>query len=195
MREFIYFSSKAQTSGAALSRGSDLMKAGRMDIVIHFIINTFFISHGIRDDVKLHLVFHGPPTPPRHIEITITPETDLSKKDIGNFLKKMLYKCKEGEKTEVFPGCFIEKKSFMGLVNELIEGGKEILILDKKGENLREVEISEESVFIIGDHDGLPKKEVKSLKKMTTPVSVGPRMYFASQVATVINNELDLRGF
>ena len=197
MRTFIYFSNSAATSGKALSgnKGSlELMKAGRMDIVIHVIINTFFISHDIRDDVKLHLVFHGPPDPPRHIEINITPEMSLSKKDIGTFLKKVLYKYREGENTEVFPGCFIEKKSFLNLVDDLLKEGKEIFVMDGKGESLRDVKISEDSVFVIGDHNGIPKKELKRLKKMVTPVSVGPKMYFASQVATIINNELDVRG-
>jgi len=32
------------------------------------------------------------------------------------------------------------------------------------------------------------------LKKYLTPVSVGPKMYFASQTVAVVNNELDFRG-
>ncbi|MHA1869020.1 MAG: hypothetical protein ACTSXD_13335, partial [Candidatus Heimdallarchaeaceae archaeon] len=37
MREFIYFSSKAHTSGNFDSE--NLMKAGRMDIVCHVVVN------------------------------------------------------------------------------------------------------------------------------------------------------------
>jgi len=29
---------------------------------------------------------------------------------------------------------------------------------------------------------------------MTNPVSIGPKMYFASQTVAVVNNELDNRG-
>ncbi|MBU1252665.1 MAG: hypothetical protein KJ905_00330 [Nanoarchaeota archaeon] len=197
MRTFIYFSNSAATSGKALSGGNvNLMKAGRMDIVIHVIINAFFISHDIRDDLKLHLIFNGPPDPPRHIEINITPEMSLSKKDIGTFLKKVLYKYREGGRHEVFPGCFIEKKSFLKVIDDFLEEGKKIFVMDRKGASLRNVEISEDSVFVIGDHDGLPKKELKRLKNLEGihRVSVGPKMYFASQVATIINNELDIRG-
>jgi len=197
MRTFVYFSNSAATSGKTLSgdRGKmDLMKAGRMDIVIHVIINAFFISHEIRDDVKLHLIFNGPPDPPRHIEINVTPEMSLSKKDIGTFLKKVLYKYREGENTEVFPGCFIEKKSFLKVVDDFLEKGKKIFVMEKKGRSLRDIKISKDSVFVIGDHDGLPKKELKRLKSLVTSVSVGPKMYFASQVITILNNELDVRG-
>ena len=59
---------------------------------------------------------------------------------------------------------------------------------------MREAKIPKESVFLIGDHEGLPSKELKRLKKIVNSISVGPKMYFASQVVSIINNELDLRG-
>lgn len=106
----MYFSGKATTSG-----GFDinkLMNAGRLDIAIHVIISCFFLSHDIRKDAKLHLVFYGMPDPPKHIEMQVTPELEISKKDVGNLLKKILYKYQKGRKAEVLPGCSIEKKKF-----------------------------------------------------------------------------------
>ncbi len=191
MRHFIYFSEGARTSGNF--KTDNLMKAGRLDITMHVIINTFFLSHRTRDDIKLHLVFYGQPDPPKHIEIQIKPELEISKKDIANLIKKILYKYKEGKKTEVFTGCFVEKKSFLKVVEELMGEGKEIFILDKKGENLRKAKIPKDSVFILGDQEGLPKKELKRLKSLAVPVSVGKNIYFASQVVTIVNNELDHR--
>jgi len=193
MRHFVYFSKNARTSGNF--RVDKLMEAGRMDIVMHVIIHSFFLSNKLRENVKVHLVFYGSPSPPRHIELQIKPETNLSKKDIGNLIKKILYKYREGKKTEVLPGCWIEKKNFSKVIEDLEGKGKnEIFILDKKGESLRKVEIPKNCVFVLGDHDGLPKKEVKRLKNITKPISVGKEIYFASQVVTIINNELDLRG-
>ncbi len=197
MRHFIYFSSKAATSGKALSgeKGKgNLMKAGRMDIAIHTIISAFFLSHGFRKDVKMHLVFYGPPDAPKHIEMQVTPELDISKKDIGNLIKKILYKYREGKKTEALSGCFIEKKSFLKVVEGLYEDGNEIFILDRKGEDIRKAKIPEESVFVLGDHEGLPIKELKRLKKIAKKISIGPKMYFASQTVAIVNNELDRRG-
>ncbi len=193
MRTFVYFSGTARTSGNFDVK--NLMKAGRMDIVMHTIINAFFLSHKLREDVKLHLVFYGAPDPPKHIELQVKAETELSKKDLGNLIKKILYKYKEGKKIEVLPGCFIEKKSFLKVVEELTEQGNEIFVLDKKGKNIREAKIPEKSVFIVGDHNGLPKKELKRLKKIGKTISAGPETYFASQIMTILNNELDLRGF
>ncbi|HEB47222.1 MAG TPA: hypothetical protein ENI22_02025 [Candidatus Pacearchaeota archaeon] len=192
MRNFVYFSSEARTSGNF--NVNELMKAGRMDIVMHVIINSFFLSHSLRDDVKLHLIFYGAPDPPKHIEIQVKPETKLSKKDVANLIKKILYKYREGKKTEVLPGCSIEKKSFLKVIGELAKENKKIFVLDKKGEDIRKVKIPGKSVFILGDHNGLPRKELKRLKKIAGSISVGPRIYFASQIITILNNALDLRG-
>jgi len=194
MRHFVYFSSQASTSGKALS--GDLMKAGRMDIAIHSFIQGVFLSHDFRKDVKFHFIFYGMPDPPKHIEIQVTDELGLNKKDVGKIIQKILYKYKEGEKKEILPGCFIEKKSFLNVVEELIEEGKYIFVLDKNGEDLRKIKIPDDSVFIIGDHEGLPKKELKRLRKSekVKEISIGPKMYFASQVVAILNNELDIRG-
>ncbi len=188
MRHFVYFSSKARTSG----NFNDLMKAGRIDIAIHSLINALFLSHDKRKDVKVHFVFYGAPDPPKHIEISINPEFDISKKDVGSLIKKALYKYKKGEKREALPGCFVEKKSFLKVIDELSEEN-EIFLLDKKGANIRKAKIPTNSVFILGDHEGLPKKESKRLRKTANIISLGSKTYFASQVVTIINNELDFR--
>ena len=192
MRQFVYFSKSAATSGKVLAENS-LMQAGRMDIAIHSFIQGVFLSHGFRKDVKFHFVFYGQPDPPKHIEIQVKDELDLSKKDVGNLIKKILYKYKPGKKTEVLPGCFIEKKSFLGVLDNLIKEGNEIYILDKEGEDIRKADISKDCVFVLGDHEGLPKKELKRLKEMSKKVSIGSKMYFASQTVAVVNNELDRR--
>ena len=198
MREFIYYSKTAPTAGNLVK--DDLMKSGRIDIAIHTIIAAFFLSHSFRNDVKLHLIFDGAPDPPRHLELKPVIEGQvgkdkiyLSKKDISWIIKRMLYKYKEGEKKEVFPGYWIEKKSLMQLLKELHEEGKEIYLLDENGFDIRNIEISKNPVFVIGDHQGLPnlKKELKRIN--ITPVSIGKRTYFASQTVSILNNEIDRR--
>lgn len=190
MKHFVYFSASGPTSGKF---DSNLMKAGRMDIAIHSLIQSLFLSHSFRDDVVFHLIFYGMPDPPKHIEIQIKDETIISKKDIGKLISKILYKYKEGEKNEIFPGCFIEKRSFLKVIGDLEEKGNEIFVLDGKGEDIREADIPDKCVFVLGDHKGMPSKEFKRLKKEATLVSVGPKTYFASQTVAIVNNELDRR--
>jgi len=198
MREFVYFSSKARTSG----NWDDLMTAGRMDIACHVLINSFFLSHKLREDAKLHMIFYGPPDPPKHLEFQPTKfieETgkqagkesiDISKKDVAGLIKKMLYKYRPGVRHEVAKGYWIEKKSLFAVLEDIRNEGKEIYILDAKGKDIRDIKFKN-PVFILGDHQGLPAKELKRLKREVIPVSVGDRTYFASQVVTIVNNELD----
>lgn len=196
MREFIYFSNKARTSGNFNT--SKLMDAGRMDIACHVLINAFFLSHKIREDTKLHLVFNGPPNPPMHLEIfpegkKSSGSISLSKKDVANLIKKLLYKYQKDKKVAVEEGYSVEKKSLFKVVEELILQGKTIFVLDFKGDNIRDVKFEDDCVFIIADQDGFPKKELKKLKSLGVSLSVGKKIYFASQVVTIINHELDFQ--
>jgi tRNA (pseudouridine54-N1)-methyltransferase len=191
MREFVYVSQKARTSGNWPE--NDLMKAGRMDIVCNVIIACFFLSHKLRENVKLHLIFNGPPNAPMHLELISNENMPISKKDVAGLIKRMLYKQKEGKKIEVFPGCFIEKKSFSAVMKELQEEGKTIYILDVKGRHLRELADKEleQCVFVLGDHEGLPTKELKKFKER---ISIGNKIYFASHTIVIVQHEFDVRG-
>jgi len=198
MREIIYYSRTAPTSGGYIKE--DLQESGRIDIAIHTVIATFFLSHKIRPDAKLHLLFAGPPDPVKHLEIkpvlegrTGVDKIHLAKTNVSAILKKMLYKYREGKRHEVFPGYWIEKKGMMEFINDLIREDRNVYILDPKGEDIREAEIGEDPLFILGDHKGLPAKELKRFKKICTPVSIGKRTYFASQTIAILNNELDRR--
>jgi tRNA (pseudouridine54-N1)-methyltransferase len=190
MREFIYYSKNAITTGKFDL--SDLMKAGRMDIVCNVIISCFFLSKDIRDDVRLHLIFDGPPRPPVHLIFESGKEMPISKKDIGGLIKRMLYKTpqEQGKLVKVFPGCFVEKKSFEKIVNELEKKGKNIFLLNKRGKDIRELELKGNEVYIIGDHDGFGREKERFLKRIDK-VSVSPRVLFASQVFVLIHNEID----
>ena len=190
MAEFIYYSKSAVTAGNFIKE--NLMEAGRMDIVVNVIISTLFLSHETRKDVKLHLLFDGPPNPPMHILIEYHPDLPISKKDVGGLIKKILFKApkEKGKITNPIPGCFAEKKSFEALIEELNEQGKNIFLLDKKGEDIRNLKLKGNEVFVLGDQDGFPSDK-KSLLKRIDKISVSPKTLFASQVVTIVHNEID----
>lgn len=197
MRELIYYSRTAPTAGYYIKE--DLQESGRLDIAIHSVIATFYLSHKIRRDVKLHLVFAGPPDPVKHLELFPVLKTEsedaifIGKKDVASIIRRMLFKYKEGKKSEVFPGYWIEKKPLLKIVDELSKQDRNIYLLDSDGQDIRQAEIKPDPVFILGDHKGLPAKELKRLKSLCTPVSIGKRTYFASQTIAILNNELDRR--
>ena len=186
MREFILISNHGRTKGD----WKDLMAAGRMDIICHSVISSLFLSNAARTDVKLSILLNGPPDPPKHIEISYKEDSHISKKDIGNLIRSTLWKYKPNKKIEAFPGVFVEKKSFKKIVEEIDEN-KEIYYLDKRGEDITKIDFEENPVFVIGDHEGIPKQEKKWLKKNAVPVSIGPNVYFTSQCISFINILLD----
>ncbi|MEM4330870.1 MAG: tRNA (pseudouridine(54)-N(1))-methyltransferase TrmY [Candidatus Pacearchaeota archaeon] len=194
MREFIYYSKNAVTAGSLIRE--NLMEAGRMDIAINVIINSFFLSHNFRRDVVLHLVFEGRPNPPVHITLRYEEGIPISKKDVAGLIRRILYKVpkERGEIVKVFPGCFVEKKSFEALIEELDKEGKNIFLLDKKGEDIRHLIIKGNEVFVLGDHEGFPY-EKRHLLKRIDKISVSPKVLFASQVITLVHNEIDRQEF
>ncbi|MBS3073383.1 hypothetical protein J4465_01120 [Candidatus Pacearchaeota archaeon] len=191
MRDFFYFSRNARTSG----NFDDLMGAGRIDIALHIIIMSFFVSNATRDNVKLHLFFYGQPDPPKHLELgPFKNEEDIqgiSKKDLSGLLKRMLYKYKKGIKNEAFKNCWIEKKDIFKELNELKKQNRKIYILDDKGEDIRKIQIGENPIFVLGDQEGFNKKEMKELEQIGQKISIGKITYFASQTLAIIQNELD----
>lgn len=190
MREIVYVSKNAVTTG----NFRDLMKAGRMDIVCHAVIMSFFVSNKLRDNVKLHLFFYGPPDPPKHLELKpeINEKFQISKKDISGLIRRILFKYRKGKKIEAFPGCFVEKLSLSQFIQYLKY--RAIYVLDKNGEDIRSIHIDENPILILGDQDGIPKHELKEIKKVAKKVSLGNITYFSSQAIAILNNELDRRN-
>ena len=171
-----------------------------MDIVCNVIISVFFTSNAMRDDVRLHLIFDGGPNAPRHLVLESNEEMPISKKDVAGLIKRALYRgsglgvsgCRVKGLLKVCEGCFIERKSFEKVLKELDKDGKNVLLLDGKGEDVRDINLKD-AVFVIGDHEGFPKDKKRFLK-LIDKVSVGPKTLFASQVVTVLHNECDRRS-
>lgn len=184
MRTFIVFSERGRTKGDF----RDLMKAGRLDILCHDVIAAFFLSNAMRSDVSLHLVLNGPPDPPKHIEFVSNEEMPISKKDIGNLLRAVLWKYKPRRRIEAFPGISIEKKYFEDVLSE----NKGFYLLESAGKHISQVELGPDPVFVLGDHMGLPRNERKAARKLAEErISIGPMPYFSSQCIVIVNNHLD----
>lgn len=191
MREFVYFSRNAWTSG----NFDDLMQAGRLDIACHAVIHSFFVSEAERRNVRLHLFFTGPPDPPKHLELRSgeqSEEAAISKKDVAGLLKRMLYRSGD-ERIEAFPGCWVDRQTILGFAEEKKKEGRNIYLLDERGDNVRDVDIGEDPIFLLADQEGFPKAKRRRLKRSVTPVSLGDVTYFASQAITIVQNELDYR--
>jgi len=180
-REFILFSRIGQTD----SNFHSLHDAGRLDIVHECIVGSLFLSHGLRRDVTFHAILNGPPTPPVHIQIDgetlYDVRTDMETWQV--ILKKTL-------QGKPHPGITKDKTSFEALVKARAQTRK-IYVLEEDGKDISEVEPEENSLFILGDHVGLPKKAEVFAQRFGEKISLGKQPYLAASCITIINYTLD----
>ena len=185
MREFILFSRIGQTD----SSFNSLHDAGRLDIMHECIVSSLFLSHGLRRDVTFHAILNGPPNPPVHIEIDGETLYDV-RTDMETWqgiIKKVL----AGKQ---HPGVRKDKVSFEALLKSRAEAGWSIYVLEEGGKELGDVVFGEKSVFVLGDHVGIPKKAEAFALRFGEKISLGKTPYLATSCITVINYTLDQRA-
>jgi tRNA (pseudouridine54-N1)-methyltransferase len=180
-REFILFSRIGKTN----SDFANLHDAGRLDIAHECIVASLFFSHGLRRDVNFHAILNGPPNPPLHIQIN--GETLYDVRTDVNTWTTILRKVIAGKS---HPGITTDKTSFEALIKEKTKTHN-LFVLEEDGKNAAETTLPENSVFILGDHVGLPKKAESFALRFGEKISLGKQPYLAASCITIINYLLD----
>ena len=181
MREFLLYSRLGKTD----THWTSLHDAGRLDIVYECIVTSLFLSHGLRRDVNFNAVLNGPPNPPTHLHIDGTKLYDV-RTDIETWniiLKKAI-----GGKAH--PGVTTTKISFEALLKEKAQT-RSVYVLEEGGKPIRETQIVENPIFILGDHVGLPKKAETFALRFGEKISLGKQPYLAASCITILNYTLD----
>ncbi len=187
-REFILFSRIGQTD----SNFHSLHDAGRLDIVHECIVGSLFLSHGLRRDGVFHAILNGPPNPPVHIQIDGGTLYDV-RTNIDTW-QAILKKILQGKP---HPGISKDKTSFEALLKVKAQTQK-IYVLEEDGKDINQIELTENSLFVLGDHVGLPKKAELFAQRFGEKISLGKTPYLAASCITIINYTLDQqtkRGF
>lgn len=184
MREFLLKACQATTSSFSLN---DLPGAGRMDLVCRCIIAGLWISDELRKDTLFHVLLEGKPNPPKLI--TFNPKKMKrvypDERNIASHIKIALSGMKE-------QGINISTKSFEEIIEE--NSNKQLIYLHQDGKDIRDFKFKKNLFFILGDHSGLDKKSEKILDSIKAEkISIGPKVYMASHVIAIVNNELDRR--
>ena len=181
MREYILFSRLGRTD----ARFDNLHDAGRLDIVYECIIASLFLSHGLRRDVTFNAILNGPPSPPMHLQIKGAELYDV-RTDVDTW-QAILRKTLSGK---VHPGITATKTSFEALLKQKVETSH-IYVLEESGRNVAETRLDENSLFVLGDHVGLPKKAETFAMRYGEKISLGKQPYLAASCITVLNYLLD----
>ena len=190
MREFILFSRIGQTD----SNFGSLHDAGRLDIMHECIVSSLFLSHSLRRDVVFHAILNGPPNPPVHIKIDGQTLYDVrtNMETWQGIIKKTLASKLQTPSQQLHPGINKDKSSFEALLKSKAEAGNcKIYVLEERGRELSEIEFEENSVFVLGDHVGMPRKAELFALRFGEKVSLGKTPYLAASCITVINYMLD----
>ena len=192
MRTFIIIGHRVKTSGDfALN---DLCgSTGRLDVLLRCINAAFFLSGDIRRDTEIYLVLLGEPEPPKTIHLIGSELKYLNpdERSTGALIRNALMKEIKNGEIKSTPGIYVSKKTF----EELLKGLKaQIIYLREDGEDIRNADLQDNAVFVLGDEKDLTEDEEKILKKYSAKtVSLGPVKMHASHCITIVNNEMDRR--
>jgi tRNA (pseudouridine54-N1)-methyltransferase len=200
MRTFIIKARKASTAADKIR--SQIGTKDHFEVVLHSVMNAFFVASDFRDDVEVYIVLDSSEDFPRTIKLSSSEGLSIAgfhETAILQLIEQALMnssKLSKNESKHIAPGVHVFGYGFEKLVKNLLEI-RPIFILDKKGKDIRSIVLPENPVFILSDHLMMPKKTILGLRRRgLESLSLGKRMLFASQCIVLINHELDLQlGF
>ena len=91
------------------------------------------------------------------------------------------------------PGITKDKTSFEALLKAKAQT-HQIFVLEEDGKDISDVSLGKNSLFILGDHVGLPKKAEIFAQRFGEKISLGKQPYLAASCITIINYTLDRQG-
>lgn len=195
MRQFVVLGHDAPTS-PDFSLDDLAGGAGRLDVLARCVNSAFFLSHGIRDDVRLFLVHSDELT--IRLEASELKYVNPDERNIASILKNSIE-----EKTETVghmevqatPGVYISKRGFEPVLEEVARTGT-IVQLHEGGDPIVDVEPPENPVFVLSDHHDFEAWEEDLIAANADHrVRVGPELLHADHTITVAHNYLDTGGF
>ena len=196
MRTFVIKARKGTTRWDQLR--SHLGTKAHIEVIVHSIINAFFMANDFRMDVEVYIILDSSADFPHTIKLSATDGLSLGGfheeaiiQLIEHALKNSLGLRKDQTKI-IAPGVSITGFGFEKLISQLIQT-RSLYLLDKKGEHIKRMIIDPNPVFILSDHLSMPKKTMHGLKRHgVKPISLGNKMLFASQCIVLINYEMDM---
>lgn len=194
MRQFVIHGHEVPTTGPVSL--DDLPGAGRLDLLCRCVTSALLVSHGIRDDTRIHLVvddeytlrfdggtIRGLHPDERSTAARIVDALGQREEAIGHV------------PVEISPGITLTRMGFEETVAELADDGP-IFQLHEGGAPLVNVEMPDGATFVLSDHVAFTDADDRVLQGLkATRVSVGPVALHADQVISIVHNWMDTAGF
>ena len=193
MRQFIVLGHNAPTT-ADFSLDA-LPGAGRLDVLCRCVGTAVFLSHGIREAVRVHLVLAD--------EYTLRFDSDSlrrlypDERTIAARIRDGLDQREDAighQPAEVSPGMELYRFGFETTLDN-VAGDSTLTQLHVEGTPLSEASPPSDPVFVLSDHEDFTDSEAALLAdRADRRLRVGPKTLHADQTITVAHNWLDTAG-
>jgi len=195
MRQFVVIGHDAPTT-PEFSLDDLAGAAGRLDVLCRCVTSAFFLSHAIREDVRVHLVLAD--------EYTVTFDgrelrrLNPDERSTAALVRKALEEREEAIghiPVETSPGVSLTRRGFAGTLEDVASDGT-VVQLHEGGDAVVDVEPPADPVFLLSDHHDFEAAEADRIAAAADEVvSLGPEPLHADHAITVAHNYLDTGGF
>ncbi|NHX35263.1 MULTISPECIES: tRNA (pseudouridine(54)-N(1))-methyltransferase TrmY [Halolamina] len=195
MRQFLVVGHDAPTE-PSFSLDDIAGGAGRLDVLCRCVNSAFFLSHDLREDVRVHLVLSD--------EYTVSFDgADLRRlnpdeRSTAALIRGALEEKQEAighQPVETSPGVSLYRTGFADTF-ERVSRDATVVQLHENGAALPAVEPPVDPLFVLSDHHDFADAETELLRdEADQRVRVGPERLHADHTITVAHNYLDTEGY
>jgi len=170
--------------------------AGRLDVLCRCVNAGLFVSHGIRENTRVHLVLND--------EYTVRFDGSTAKRlypnerAVASRIQGALEAREDAighQPAEVSPGVELYRMGFESTLDAVAREGT-VVELHEDGEPLVDAEPPENPIFVLSDHNDFSAEEAELFAETADRrLSVGPEVLHADQTMTVVHNWVDTEGY
>ena len=193
MRQFVVLGHDAPTT-ADFSLDA-LPGAGRLDLLARSVTASLLLSHGLREDVRTHLVLGDEYTV--RFEGSALRNLHPDERSTAALIRSALDQREEAighVPVETSPGVYLSR---MGLDATLSEYGGDATVcrLHKDGEPKEGATVPDDPLFVLSDHTDFDEETGAIVDEHADrSLSLGPHALHADHAITVAHNWLDVQG-
>ncbi|ELY52086.1 tRNA (pseudouridine(54)-N(1))-methyltransferase TrmY [Natronococcus jeotgali] len=195
MRQFVLIGHEVPTD-PSFSLDDLAGGAGRLDALCRSVTAAFVTSHGIREDVRVHLVARD--------EFTITFDgselrrLNPDERSTAALIRKALEHREEAigaMPAEPSPGVELYRRGFEATLEAVADEGT-VVQLHEDGDPVGETDPLEDPIFVLSDHREFTPEETELLGSAADRrLRLGPELLHADQAITVAHHWLDTDGY
>ena len=195
MRQFVVVGHETPTTPEDVSL-EDLPGAGRLDVLCRCVNSAFFLSHDIREGVRVHLVLADEYVV--RFEGSELRRLNPDERSTAALVRGALEAREEAigaMEANPSPGVYVGNGDLAATLESVAAGGT-LVELHEDGDPVVDVDPPADPAFVLSDHRDFADAEADLLAdRADERVSLGPAALHADHAITVAHNYLDTDGF